>query len=79
MKRVFISLAITLSSGLSAAHAEPPKPLQPLKPVASIKPLAPVGQLKPITIAQFGHVFLYMPLYVALDAGFLKSKVSTSN
>ncbi|MBL0185511.1 MAG: ABC transporter substrate-binding protein [Candidatus Obscuribacter sp.] len=74
MKRVFISLAITLSSGLSAAHAEPPKPLQPLKPVASIKPLAPVGQLKPITIAQFGHVFLYMPLYVALDAGFFKEQ-----
>jgi NitT/TauT family transport system substrate-binding protein len=27
----------------------------------------------PITIAQFGHVFLYMPLYVALDKGFFKN------
>ena len=31
-------------------------------------------KLKPITIAQFGHVFLYMPLYVALDAGFFKEQ-----
>jgi NitT/TauT family transport system substrate-binding protein len=28
----------------------------------------------PITIAQFGHVFLYMPLYVALDRGFFKEE-----
>lgn len=34
----------------------------------------PKTQLKPITIAQFGHVFLYMPLYVALDAGFFKEQ-----
>lgn len=26
----------------------------------------------PITIAQFGHIFLYMPLYVAVDKGFFK-------
>jgi len=29
-------------------------------------------QLSPITIAQFGHVFLYMPLYVAMEKGFFK-------
>ncbi len=29
---------------------------------------------KPITIAQFGHVFLYMPLYVAVDRGFFKEE-----
>lgn len=28
--------------------------------------------LTPITIAQFGHVFLYMPLYVAMDKGFFR-------
>ncbi|MBS2000214.1 MAG: ABC transporter substrate-binding protein [Cyanobacteria bacterium SZAS LIN-5] len=30
-------------------------------------------QANKITIAQFGHVFLYMPLYVALDKGFFKA------
>jgi NitT/TauT family transport system substrate-binding protein len=28
--------------------------------------------LTPVTIAQFGHVFLYMPLYVAMDKGIFK-------
>jgi len=27
-----------------------------------------------VTIAQFGHVFLYMPLYVAVDQGFFKEQ-----
>jgi NitT/TauT family transport system substrate-binding protein len=27
-------------------------------------------QLTPITIAQYGHLFLYLPLYVALDKGY---------
>ena len=27
-----------------------------------------------VTIAQFGHVFLYMPLYVAVDRGFFKDE-----
>ena len=31
-------------------------------------------KLEPITIAQFGHVFLYMPLYVAVDKGFFKDQ-----
>src|ERR1700722_10652983 len=31
-------------------------------------------KLQPITIAQFGHVFLYMPLYVAVDRGFFKEQ-----
>jgi NitT/TauT family transport system substrate-binding protein len=31
-------------------------------------------KLQPITIAQFGHVFLYMPLYVAVDKGFFKEQ-----
>lgn len=26
----------------------------------------------PITIAQYGHIFLYMPIYVAVDKGFFK-------
>jgi NitT/TauT family transport system substrate-binding protein len=30
--------------------------------------------LKSITIAQFGHVFLYLPLYVAADKGFFKQE-----
>lgn len=32
------------------------------------------AKLKPITIAQFGHVFLYMPLYVAVKKGFFKDE-----
>ncbi|PWU01332.1 MAG: hypothetical protein C5B53_03065, partial [Candidatus Melainabacteria bacterium] len=41
---------------------------------------APAGQstsgskLSDVTIAQFGHVFVYMPLYVALDKGFFKDQ-----
>jgi NitT/TauT family transport system substrate-binding protein len=31
-------------------------------------------KLEPITVAQFGHVFLYMPLYVAVDRGFFKEQ-----
>src|SRR5271170_2934118 len=34
----------------------------------------PGSRPQPITIAQFGHVFLYMPLYVAVDKGFFKEK-----
>lgn len=36
--------------------------------------LAQTNKLKPITIAQFGHVFLYMPLYVAVKKGFFKDE-----
>lgn len=32
------------------------------------------NKLTPISIAQFGHVFVYMPLYVALDKGFFKDQ-----
>ena len=32
------------------------------------------AKLTPITIAQFGHVFLYMPLYVALRGGLFKEQ-----
>jgi NitT/TauT family transport system substrate-binding protein len=35
---------------------------------------AQTAKLKPITIAQFGHVFLYMPLYVAVRKGFFKDE-----
>ncbi len=38
------------------------------------EPQAPEAKLTPITIAQFGHVFLYMPLYVAVDKGFFKDE-----
>ncbi len=36
--------------------------------------IAQPAKLKPITIAQFGHVFLYMPLYVAVKKGFFKDE-----
>jgi NitT/TauT family transport system substrate-binding protein len=28
------------------------------------------NRLQPVTIAQFGHIFLYLPVYVALDKGY---------
>jgi len=31
-------------------------------------------KVRPVTIAQFGHVFLYLPLYVAVDKGFFKEQ-----
>ena len=31
-------------------------------------------EVRKVTIAQFGHVFLYMPLYVAVDKGFFKDQ-----
>ncbi len=34
----------------------------------------PAAKLTPVTIAQFGHVFLYMPLYVALRGGFFQEQ-----
>lgn len=40
----------------------------------AVKADQPAGKTQPITIAQFGHVFLYMPLYVAVDRGFFKEK-----
>lgn len=32
------------------------------------------AELEPVTIAQFGHVFLYMPLYVAAAQGFFEEE-----
>lgn len=40
---------------------------------ASPSPKTP-AKLTPVTIAQFGHVFLYMPLYVAVQGGFFKEQ-----
>ena len=37
------------------------------------KPKA-AAKMTPVTIAQFGHVFLYMPLYVALRGGFFQAQ-----
>src|SRR5271170_5895410 len=45
--------------------------------LAAFASSAEADQAKPVqhvTIAQFGHVFLYMPLYVAIDKGFFKEK-----
>ena len=39
------------------------------------KALSQGGQkVRQVTVAQFGHVFLYMPLYVAVDRGFFKEQ-----
>jgi len=45
--------------------------------LAAFASSAEADQAKPVqhvTIAQFGHVFLYMPLYVAIDKGFFKEE-----
>ncbi len=58
MPRIFSSVAICLLI------------LTSLMPAAQ----AQKTKLKPITIAQFGHVFLYMPLYVAVSKGFFRDE-----
>ncbi len=58
MPRAAITIALTLLV------------LTSLLPAANAQP----GKLKPVTIAQFGHVFLYMPLYVAVRKGFFKDE-----
>lgn len=50
-----------LASLICAGLVQPPADSQPQK-------------LKPVTIAQFGHVFLYMPIYVAAKKGFFKEE-----
>lgn len=42
--------------------------------VPSPKADVPPSTLTPVTIAQFGHLFLYLPLYVAIDKGFFKDE-----
>ncbi|MBI4534579.1 MAG: ABC transporter substrate-binding protein [Candidatus Melainabacteria bacterium] len=44
-----------------------------LQPAAVSDPTG-VGSRKPLTIAQFGHIFLYLPLYVALDNGYFNDE-----
>lgn len=41
---------------------------------AALPAMSQPSKLKPITIAQFGHVFLYMPLYVAVKNGYFKDE-----
>lgn len=61
---VLIKKAVTRVAGKSAATAT-------TVPAASV-PSASHPQK--VTVAQFGHVFLYMPLYVAVDKGFFKEE-----
>jgi NitT/TauT family transport system substrate-binding protein len=42
--------------------------------LSALRVAAESKKLTPITIAQFGHVFLYIPLYVAVDKGFFKNE-----
>ncbi len=58
MPKIFFAIALSLF--LLASPIEPAEAQQ--------------AKLKSITIAQFGHVFLYMPLYVAVRRGFFKDE-----
>jgi NitT/TauT family transport system substrate-binding protein len=64
MSRFRAALAFSLFAALSASVFVCPRILfaQPAKKV------------EPVKVAQFGHVFLYMPLYVAQDKGFFKDE-----
>jgi len=64
MSRFRAALAFSLFAALSLSEFVCPQILfaQPAKKV------------EPVKIAQFGHVFLYMPLYVAQDKGFFKDE-----
>jgi NitT/TauT family transport system substrate-binding protein len=42
--------------------------------VPSPKADVPPSTLTPVTIAQFGHLFLYLPLYIAIDKGYFKDE-----
>ncbi|MDD9864489.1 MAG: ABC transporter substrate-binding protein [Gammaproteobacteria bacterium] len=64
MKRLVIfAISLLLLSGLFGCGQEED----------GEKPAAKDG-LREITIAQFGHVFIYMPLYVAIEGGFFEEQ-----
>jgi NitT/TauT family transport system substrate-binding protein len=64
--KIALSTLLILSSLLAGCQkAETPPPKK-----AEVPAVAPAPVVRKITIAQFGHVFLYLPLYVAKDKGF---------
>jgi len=52
------------------SNSTPEAPKQPESIAASTGD----QRVTPVTIAQFGHVFLYMPLYVAIERGFFREQ-----
>jgi NitT/TauT family transport system substrate-binding protein len=61
------SLSVITLAFVGAVPTLPAVAQTPPKPKVAAK-------LTPVTVAQFGHVFLYMPLYVALRAGFFQEQ-----
>jgi NitT/TauT family transport system substrate-binding protein len=59
-----LTIGTLLLAGCNAA------PEAPKQPAASSPTAGGQQQVTPVTIAQFGHVFLYMPLYIAIDRGY---------
>lgn len=69
IRPIVLALSLVMVSG--CARTEEPQSA----PAASTgTPSTSAGSLKPVTIAQFGHIFLYLPLYVALDNGYFKDE-----
>jgi len=72
-KNIALKASLAAFVGLTATAATTVCLMLPAS--AQPAPAAKVpAKLTPITIAQFGHVFLYMPLYVAVQGGFFKEQ-----
>lgn len=58
-----VQLAIVLATSIALSSCTP-----------SPRADTPPSKLQQVTIAQYGHLFLYLPLYVAIDKGFFKDE-----
>jgi len=63
-------LVFCLAASLSYAREKEVK----VKPERITKTKKAEGKLQKITIAQFGHLFIYLPIYVAKEKGFFKEE-----
>ncbi|HEY9756078.1 MAG TPA: ABC transporter substrate-binding protein [Oculatellaceae cyanobacterium] len=78
--RLLVALAVAIQAYIANGTVQPAsadnQSNKPDKPIAAATKAAqqPPASLHKVTIAQFGHVFLYMPLYVAVDKGFFKEQ-----
>lgn len=73
MRMRLLTLA-ALSLVVAGGCASTDQPQTSVSQTAGSSSSSSSSDLKPVTIAQFGHIFLYLPLYVALDNGYFKDE-----